>query len=111
MNIKGIAITLLLLFIVSTAYITEQKFDLREQAHVITKLESDTVNMLKIIKANSRDIERIQRVQAIQDVRKITVTAYTPSVDETDSDPYTTASMTSLQRFRSARILCNGPRH
>lgn len=58
------------------------------------KIASSQISKLK---AATAEIEAVRKALHIQDVQKVTVTAYTPSVDECDNDPEITASMKHIR--------------
>lgn len=60
----------------------------------------NTHYLLETMEAVTQNLEAIfhlKKATTVEDVQVLTVTAYTPSPDETDSDPYITASMVQVR--------------
>ncbi|MBI9085474.1 MAG: 3D domain-containing protein [Desulfobacterales bacterium] len=62
---------------------------LYKRTDALLSLNKDLVGIVVNLDKKIRGLE----VLTVQDISEVTITAYTPSVDETDSDPMITASM------------------
>lgn len=79
---------LVILFILQTFYIVKTRNEV-SNAH-------REVNEIKLVLNSNLDL--VKDALTLKDVRKLMITAYSPRVQETDSDPFITASMKPVKR-------------